>query len=208
MENFLIVQYVELRSTQQSNKPAQIRSCPRYPPSSCTAAWPRCEARLDNCASRSQTESPGSANPRGAAQDAASSKKTCARNERPVRGDNRTGQAIWALGVDGRSRRIQPRWGGITAPTYIVSQQGRRTFKGPRNFFNFLRGVFLDRNRGFGAEFIARQRDWPRRRSTCPRPWRLPAGSGPVSEEPAVGPGHLLRRAPAKHRRPAPPVRR
>src|SRR6516165_4480523 len=27
-------------------------------------------------------------------------------NERPVRGDNRTGQAIWALGVDGRSRRI------------------------------------------------------------------------------------------------------
>src|ERR1700679_394702 len=40
-------------------------------------------------------------------------------NERPVRGDNRTGQAIWALGVDGRSRRIQPRWGGITAPTQI-----------------------------------------------------------------------------------------
>jgi len=40
-------------------------------------------------------------------------------NERPVRGDNRTGQAIWALGVDGRSRRIQPRWGGITAPTCI-----------------------------------------------------------------------------------------
>jgi hypothetical protein len=28
--------------------------------------------------------------------------------KRPVRGDNRTGQAIWALGVDGRSRRIQP----------------------------------------------------------------------------------------------------
>ena len=31
-----------------------------------------------------------------------------AQKERPVRGDNRTGQAIWALGVDGRSRRIQP----------------------------------------------------------------------------------------------------
>src|SRR5450432_2337282 len=42
-----------------------------------------------------------------------------ATNERPVRGDNRTGQAIQALGVDGRSRRIQPRWGGITAPTHI-----------------------------------------------------------------------------------------
>src|SRR6202790_5371133 len=39
------------------------------------------------------------------------------KNERPVRGDNRTGQAIWALGMDGRSRRIQPRWGGITTPT-------------------------------------------------------------------------------------------
>src|SRR6476660_1749094 len=34
-----------------------------------------------------------------------------------------------ALGVDGRSRRIQPRWGGITAPTAIVSRQGRSTFK-------------------------------------------------------------------------------
>src|SRR6202166_127545 len=38
-------------------------------------------------------------------------------NESPAGGDTRTGQAIWALGVDGRSRRIQPRWGGITAPT-------------------------------------------------------------------------------------------
>ncbi len=27
-------------------------------------------------------------------------------NERPVRGDNRTGQSLWALGVDGRSRLI------------------------------------------------------------------------------------------------------
>ena len=67
--------------------------------------------------------------------------ESCARNERPVRGDNRTGQAIWALGVDGRSRRIQPRWGGITAPTIIGSRQGRRTFKPGANFFNFLAGV-------------------------------------------------------------------
>jgi hypothetical protein len=34
--------------------------------------------------------------------------KSSAEKKRPVRGDNRTGQAIWALGVDGRSRRIQP----------------------------------------------------------------------------------------------------
>jgi hypothetical protein len=34
--------------------------------------------------------------------------RVCERAEkkRPVRGDNRTGQAIWALGVDGRSRLI------------------------------------------------------------------------------------------------------
>src|ERR1700722_44291 len=64
------------------------------------------------------------------------------RNERPVRGDNRTGQAVWALGVDGRSRRIQPRWGGITAPTSILSQQHRRTFNAPACFFNFLAGTF------------------------------------------------------------------
>jgi hypothetical protein len=55
-------------------------------------------------------------------------------NERPVRGDNRTGQAIWALGVDGRSRRIQPRWGGIAAPTDIGrSRVGARSIR-PRFF--------------------------------------------------------------------------
>jgi hypothetical protein len=32
--------------------------------------------------------------------------QNAAKNERPVRGDIRTGQAIWAHGVDGRSRRI------------------------------------------------------------------------------------------------------
>src|SRR4051794_31559876 len=41
------------------------------------------------------------------------------KNERPARGDNRAGQAIPGAGVDGRSRRIQPRWGGITAPTQL-----------------------------------------------------------------------------------------
>jgi len=44
-----------------------------------------------------------------------------------------------ALGVDGRSRRIQ-RWGGITAPTAIVSRQGRSTFKPASDFFNLLAG--------------------------------------------------------------------
>ena len=121
-------------------------------------------------------------------------RKDSARNERPVRGDNRTGQAIWALGVDGRSRRIQPRWGGITAPTYIGRSRVGARSKDRAIFLTFCQG-FCGPKSGFGAEFIARQGDWLRRRPIYPRPWRPPAGSGPVSGEPAVGPGHLLRRA-------------
>jgi hypothetical protein len=75
----------------------------------------------------------------GAARDAASSKKNCARNDRPVRGDNRTGQAIWALGVDGRSRRIQPM--GRDYRSHIdKSQYPLRTFKLPGDFFNPVLG--------------------------------------------------------------------
>lgn len=51
-----------------------------------------------------------------------------------------------ALGVDGRSRRIQPRWGGITAPTVIVSREGRGTFKRTSDFFNFFGGRFWTEN--------------------------------------------------------------
>ncbi len=82
-------------------------------------------------------------------------------NERPVRGDNRTGQAIRALGVDGRSRRIQPRWGGITAPTDIVSREGRRTFKGSANFFNLFAKPFQVRESlraGPTGRFVGRHR--------------------------------------------------
>src|SRR6476660_869328 len=54
--------------------------------------------------------------------------ESSAENERPVRGDNRTGQAIWALGVDGRSRRIQPM--GRDYRSHInKSQHPCRTFK-------------------------------------------------------------------------------
>jgi hypothetical protein len=57
-------------------------------------------------------------------------------NERPARGDNRAGQAIWALGVDGRSRRIQPRWGELSAPTVSLSPIGDPTFKAASRFFS------------------------------------------------------------------------
>ena len=63
-------------------------------------------------------------------------------NERPVRGDNRTGQAIWALGVDGRSRRIQPRWGGITAPTDIGRRRVAVRSKRPAFFLAFPARIF------------------------------------------------------------------
>src|SRR5712672_4163684 len=51
-----------------------------------------------------------------------------------------------ALGVDGRSRRIQPRWGGITTPTDIVSRQGRSTFKRTSDLFNYLAGLLWREN--------------------------------------------------------------
>ena len=85
-------------------------------------------------------------------------------NERPVRGDNRTGQAILALGVDGRSRRIQPRWGGITAPTVSLSPTGRLTFKAAPRFF------WLP----FRTEVMACRDRWP----ACRRPWRGIGASG------------------------------
>src|SRR5437588_11352674 len=63
-------------------------------------------------------------------------------NERPVRGDNRTGQAIWALGVDGRSRRIQP-MGRVFPLPHVMCRRGRAArSKSSTNFLTFLKRVF------------------------------------------------------------------
>ena len=144
MENFLIVQCVELRGAQRSKKSAEIRSCQRYLRSSCTAAWPHA------------TQLPS---------------KAGAENERPVRGDNRTGQAIWALGVDGRSRRIQPM--GRDYRSHIdKSQHPRRTFKTPGDFFNLAFGTIAAKPlrstlfRGVYGRFVRRHR----RRGVIQRP--------------------------------------
>ena len=148
-------------------KAGEIRGFPPYPQSSRMPAWPHCAGRFFE---------------RGVTADFVMQglPEGCARNERPVRGDNRTGQAIWALGVDGRSRRIQPRWGGITAPTYIGRSRVGSTFKRPRDFFDFFAGSFSDGNLLRGG------RDWLRRRPIYRTPWRPPAGSGPVSGEPVA----------------------
>ena len=107
----------------------------------------------------------------------------------------------WALAPNtasmGRDNRSHIHW----------SQQGRRTFKGPRDFFEFFARGF-GRNLGFGRIYCAAAR-LASPAVDFPRPWRLPAGSGPVSGEPVVGPGHLQRRAHGETTgRPAPPARR
>src|SRR5882757_6038000 len=81
-----------------------------------------------------------------------------ARNERPVRGDNRTGQAIWALGVDGRSRRIQPRWGGITAPTDICRGRAAKRSNRLWVFLTFSAGVFSAETGFLGRNYRAAAR--------------------------------------------------
>src|SRR6202022_3872408 len=118
------------------------------------------------------------------------------KNERPVRGDNRTGQAIWALGVDGRSRRIQPRWGGITAPTSIGRDRVAGRSNGVAIFLTFwppVPGPKITARRGFSY----------RLRRTCRTPWREPSGSRLWSRKRHRGPQHFWPRAGPKPRRPA-----
>ena len=93
-------------------------------------------------------------------------------------------RAIWALGVDGRSRRIQPRWGGITAPTDIVSREARQSSNGPAIFLTFWRGIF-------GRKTTARRADGLRQRPTCRTPRRQGVDSERGSRERPSGPKHL-----------------
>jgi hypothetical protein len=168
---------------QRSKKSAEIRSCHRSSQPICTAAWPRCEALLDNSFGKAQ----GNSARHGDERKACASKparhrarrgflqKPGAENERPVRGDNRTGQAIWALGVDGRSRRIQPM--GRDYRSHInKSQHPRRTFKTPGNFFNL---VFWDDCRKTAAQQAISRRLRP----ICPPPSTVGSHSGPGSRK-------------------------
>ena len=103
------------------------------------------------------------------------SRKADAENERPVRGDNRTGQAIWALGVDGRSRRIQPM--GRDYRSHIdKSQHPRRTFKTPGDFFNLLFGAIA-------AKITAQQAISRRLRPICLPPSTAGRQSAPGSRK-------------------------
>src|SRR6266446_4917743 len=70
-----------------------------------------------------------------------------------------------ALGVDGRSRRIQPRWGGITAPQILCRGRVAARSNGLGIFLTFLAG-------DFGRKTTARRADRRRQRPTCRTPWR------------------------------------
>jgi hypothetical protein len=149
VENFLLVQPVELRTAPRSRNPAQIRSRHRPSPSSCTAAWTHCETRLDHLAredtgkyraSRRRTESRRSASPRGAARKAASFRKHVPKMKDPSGGTTGRVKPYGALGVDGRSRRIQP-MGRDNRSHINKSQHPGRTFKTPTDFFSPVLGA-------------------------------------------------------------------
>lgn len=127
-----------------------------------------------------------------------------AENRRPVRGDNRTGQAIWALGVDGRSRRIQPM--GRDYRSHIdKSQHPRPTFKTPGDFFN---PVFA----GDCRKTPARRAISRRLRPICPPPSMAGGHSAPGSRkryrQTGQAPAFFLPQAFRKPRQAEPPARR
>ena len=62
------------------------------------------------------------------------------------------------LGVDGRSRRIQPRWGGISAPTDIGRRRAIERSKRPSNFFNFFGELLGRKSRRGGPISVVNRR--------------------------------------------------
>ena len=198
-----------LRSAQRSRKPAQIRSRQLHPRSSCTTAWPRCEARLDHFiwedarkyrASRGRTESLRSASPCGAA----SCKKPVPEMKDPSGGTTGRVKPYGALGVDGRSRRIQPM--GRDYRSHIdKSQHPRRTFKTPAIFLNL---VFW----AIAAKITALQAISRRLRPICPTPSMAGGHSVPGSRkryrQTDLAPAFFLHQACRKPRQAELPARR
>ena len=193
-------------SAQRSRKPARIRCCQLYSRSSCT---PRCAARprsfrLGRHEEISRVTQTNGKSAAGKPPRRRFFQKTCAGNERPVRGDNRTGQAIWALGVDGRSRRIQPM--GRDYRSHIdKSQHPRRTFKTSGDFFNLC-------VRGGCRKITAQQAISRRLRPICPTPSMAGGHSMPGSRkryrQTGRAPAFFLRQACRKPRQAELPARR
>ena len=185
MENFLIVQYVELRSTRQSKK---IRTNTELSALSTvklhgSMAALRCAPRSFRLRRREEIsrrhaakrKACGSQSPRGAAHDAASSKKPVPEMKDPSGGTTGRVKPYGALGVDGRSRRIQPM--GRDYRSHIdKSQHPRRTFKISGDFFNL--GF-----RGDCRKIAAQQAISRRLRPICPTPSTAGSHSAPGSRK-------------------------
>src|SRR6266404_841444 len=125
-----VVQPATLAQPRNRQKAVEQRGFPSNPQSSHLPAWRSCRGP--------QIRGRGSRKPIFVKRSGGISQKRKTRPGGQPDGSSHMG----ALGVDGRSRRIQPRWGGITAPTVIVSREGRGTFKRTSDFFNFLAGDF------------------------------------------------------------------
>src|SRR6266404_2772032 len=130
-----VVQPATLPPPRNRQKAVEVRGFPSNPQSS----------RIPTCRSCRGLQVPERAAPESRFRQAERRKYPQKRKTRP--GGQPDGSShMGALGVDGRSRRIQPRWGGITAPTDIVSRQGRSTFKRTWDFFELFCGRFWPEN--------------------------------------------------------------
>jgi len=180
VENFLIVQYVKLRTTQRSKKSAQIRSCHSSSQSSCTAAWPCCEACLDNFVWEDTRKYRAVHADERHAQAAPHATRLLPTKPVPKMKDPSGGttgrvKPYGALGVDGRSRRIQPM--GRDYRSHIdKSQHPRRTFKISGDFFSL---VFW----AIAAKITAQQAISRRLRPICPTPSTAGGHSAPGSRK-------------------------
>ena len=185
MENFLIVQYVQLRSTRQSKK---IRTNTELSALSTvklhgSMAALRCAAR--SCRSKRREEISGVTQPDGelAVRKAGTAPRTTRLLPRkpvpemkdPSGGTTGRVKPYGALGVDGRSRRIQPM--GRDYRSHIdKSQHPRRTFKISGDFFNL--GF-----RGDCRKIAAQQAISRRLRPICPTPSTAGDRSAPGSRK-------------------------
>src|SRR5258707_8142192 len=129
-----VVQPAALPPPRNRQKAVELRGFPSNPQSSRIPAWRRCRGcNYATAAAESRF------------RQAERRKYPQKRKTRP--GGQPDGSShMGALGGDGRSRRIQPRRGGITAPTDIVSLQGRSTFKRTWDFFELFCGRFWPEN--------------------------------------------------------------
>jgi hypothetical protein len=201
---------VGLRSAQRSKKSAQIRRCHRSSPSSCTAAWPRCEVCLDHFVwedTRKYRACPHRrAEVRGPQAHATRllPTKPVPKMKDPSGGTTGRVKPYGALGVDGRSRRIQPM--GRDYRSHIdKSQHPRRTFKTPGDFFYFVFGN--DCQKTAAQQAISR-----RLRPICPTPSTAGSHSAPGSRkryrQTGRAPAFFLPLACRKRRQAEPPAGR